>query len=108
MLDKVDANKSGSVDMREFLDMLTEGNDFLRGGHSADVSNALSLAARLTGGQEQLPNETQLEASAIKKILAEDFDLHTFRLDEVLPPGHVTVGSLRAFLCNEQMPQDSY
>lgn len=101
MLDMVDQNQSGNIDMREFLDMLHEVNDMdlFRGG-SADVANAVSLAHVLAGGSDpkfDVSPETSIDTSALKKILQEDFDLHDFRIEEVLP-GPITFNSLQMFL----------
>lgn len=100
MLEMVDQNNSGNIDMREFLDLLHMCNEtFPLSGRSADASDALSLATCLAGGNVEASADTSIDSQALKKILADDFDLHNFRLEDVLP-GPITFGSLQTFLCD--------
>lgn len=103
MLDRVDRNKSGAVDLREFMDYLAEVNST---GHDAakrrfgDESNVRHLVAAVSlegQAKDDVGDDTKVDGSALQKILSEDFDLHDFRIEEVLP-GPITFNSLQVFL----------
>jgi hypothetical protein len=103
ILDTVDRNGSSPVDFRDFLNMLCDVNDMnLFLPKTTDVSCSLSLGNKLASGdaavvKKGLAPETAMDTSALKKILAEDFDLHDFRLEDVIQ-GPITYNSLQMFL----------
>jgi len=108
MIDPLDGDGSGNIEMREFLDILAKLNETQPAGGAAlsDETNAQSLANALLVGKGDAAGQGQpagddpaVDVSALQKILTDDFDLHS-SIEEMIS-GPITYKSLQMFLLGD-------